>query len=376
MPTPPLYNGGDSMIVFSIVGARPEFVQAAPVTVALRGRCREFLVHTGQHYDDEMSQTFFRDLDLPKPDLFLEAGSGLQGEQTARVLERVERAILDLKPDVMLLRSDTNSTLGAALAAAKLGLPIIKVEAGMRSFDHSMPEEINRIVADHVCDALLCSTPTAKANLEREGIRRPIEVVGDVLFDSVLTNIVRAEERSDVLARNGLKANEFVLATVHRAGNTDDPARLAAIIEGLRSSRLPVIFPAHPRTVKIMQEQGIEFSKPIIPIAPVSYLDMLMLTKNAQVIATDSGGVQREAYMLGRPCVTLRPNTEWVETVETGWNKLADADTGVIKDGIASFRPTGERPPIFGDGHAGQKVADWVMKWGAERGLVKEGATA
>ncbi len=358
------------MTVFSVVGARPEFIQAAPVTAALRGRCREILVHTGQHYDDEMSRTFFRDLELPEPDLFLEAGSGTQAEQTARVLERVERAIVDVRPDVMLLRSDTNSTLGAALAAAKLGLPIIKVEAGMRSYDRSMPEEINRIVADHVSDVLLCSTPNAAANLMREGIDRPIEVVGDVLLDSVEANIARAEGRSDVLARNGLRPGAYVLATVHRAGNTDDPARLRAIVDGLRSSQLPVIFPMHPRTVKIMQERGIELSAPIVPIAPVSYLDMLVLTRNAVVVATDSGGVQREAYMLGRPCVTLRPNTEWIETTDAGWNVLADADTARIVDAIASFRPGVPRPPVFGDGHAGVRVADRLMRWGSERGLV------
>lgn len=359
------------MIVFSVVGARPEFIQAAPVTAALRGRCREILVHTGQHYDDEMSQTFFRDLELPEPDLFLEVGSGPQGEQTARVLERVERAILETKPDVMLLRSDTNSTLGAALAASKLGLPIIKAEAGMRSFDRSMPEEINRVVADHVSDVLLCSTPTAKANLEREGVTFPTEVVGDVLLDSVEMNLARAQERSDVLKRNGLIPDKYVLATVHRAGNTDDPDRLRAILDGVRTSKLPVIFPAHPRTVKILEEQGIALGAPIMPIAPVSYLDMLVLTRHAAVVATDSGGVQREAYMMGRPCVTLRPNTEWVETVETGWNVLADADTRRIADGIGSFRPSGDRPPIFGDGHAGQRIADRVLRWGAERGIIE-----
>jgi UDP-GlcNAc3NAcA epimerase len=364
------------LVVFSVVGARPEFIQAAPVTAALRGRCREVLVHTGQHYDDAMSRTFFRDLELPEPDLFLEAGSGTQGEQTARVLERVERAILEVRPDVMLLRSDTNSTLGAALAAAKLGLPIIKAEAGMRSYDRTMPEEINRIVADHVCDVLLCSTPNAAANLEREGIDRPIEVVGDVLLDSVEANLARAEARSGVLARTGLRAGGYVLATVHRAGNTDDPARLRAIVAGLRTSALPVVFPVHPRTLKIMQEEAIELAAPFIPVEPVSYLDMLVLTSNAALVATDSGGVQREAYMLGRPCVTLRPNTEWVETTAAGWNVLVDADSARIADALASFRPAGPRPPVFGDGRAGERIAQRVMQWAAERGFVAETATA
>jgi len=365
------------MIVFSVVGARPEFVQAAPVTAALRGKCREVLVHTGQHYDDEMSRTFFRDLELPEPDLYLEVGSGTQGQQTARVLERIERAILDVKPDVMLLRSDTNSTVGAALAAAKLQLPIIKVEAGMRSFDRSMPEEINRIVADHLSDVLLCSTPAAMANLKREGITRPMEVIGDVLLDSVEINIKRANATSDVLTRNGLVSGKYVLATVHRAGNTDDPERLAAIIEGLNGSSLPVIFPMHPRTTKILEDRNIRIAAPIVAVPPVSYLDMLMLIQHAEVVATDSGGVQREAYMLGRPCITLRPNTEWTETVEVGWNVLVDANTAQIRDRIAGFRPTVARPPIFGDGKTAARVVDWILDWGQKhRFAAKNGAAS
>ena len=363
------------MIVFSVVGARPEFIQAAPVSAALKGRCREVLVHTGQHYDDEMSKTFFRDLELPEPDIFLGVGSGTQSEQTARVLERAERAILDVRPDVMLLRSDTNSTLGAALAAAKLGLPIIKVEAGCRSFDRSMPEEINRVVADHVAAALLCSTANCQSNLEREGITGRIKVVGDVLLDSVETNLPRAEKRSDVLTRHGLAGN-YVLATIHRAGNTDDPARLRQIIEGLCGSPLPVIFPIHPRTAKMIETLEIEVADPVHAIQPVSYLDMIVLIQHATVVVTDSGGIQREAYMLGRPCVTVRPNTEWVETVAAGWNVLVQADAARIAESIRTFRPTGARPPVFGDGHAGRRVADFVVQWGSERGLVPSVATA
>ncbi len=363
------------MIVFSVVGARPEFIQAAPVSAALKGQCREVLVHTGQHYDDEMSKTFFRDLELPEPDLFLGVGSGTQSEQTARVLERTERAILDTHPNVMLLRSDTNSTLGAALAAAKLGLPIIKVEAGCRSFDRSMPEEINRVVADHVASALLCSTANCQTNLESEGISGPIEVVGDVLLDSIETNLSRAEQRSDVLTRHGLAGN-YVLATIHRAGNTDDPARLAQIIKGLRASPLPVIFPMHPRTAKMIEPLEIAVTDPVQTIGPVSYLDMLVLTRHATAVVTDSGGIQREAYMMGRPCITVRPNTEWIETIAAGWNILVQADAGRIAEAIQTFRPTGARPPVFGDGHAGRRVADFVMQWGSQRGLVPSAATA
>lgn len=351
--------------MLSIVGARPEFIQAAPITAALRGRCREVLVHTGQHYDDDMSRTFFRDLDLPEPDRYLGVGSGTQGEQTARVIQRVEATILQLRPDVMLLRSDTNSTLGAAVAAAKVALPVVKVEAGMRSFDRTMPEEINRIVADHLSGVLLCSTDTARRNLEREGIARPTHVVGDVLLDSIRLNLARAEAAPDTLARLGVRPGAYVLATVHRAGNTDDRDRLRAIVAGLARSRLPVVFPVHPRTRKVLDGLGVRLGDPLRPTAPVSYLDMLVLTARAAVVATDSGGVQRESYMLGRPCLTLRPNTEWVETVEAGWNVLVDADSDRIASGLAEFRPRGDRPPVFGDGHAAERVAEILLGHGS-----------
>lgn len=352
------------MIVLSIVGARPEFIQAAPVTAALRSRCREVLVHTGQHYDFEMSQAFFRDLELPEPDRHLDVGSGTPGEQTARVVERVEETIAEVRPDVMLLRSDTNSTLGAAIAAAKVGLRIVKVEAGCRSFDRSMPEEINRIVADHVSDVLLCSTKTACHNLAREGIDRPAHVVGDVLLDAIRTNLPRARERSDALRRLAVSPQAYVLATVHRAGNTDDPDRLRAILQGLGRSRLPVVFPMHPRTRKVIDGLGLRLDGSIRPTGPVSYLDSLVLIDQAAIVATDSGGIQREAYMLGRPCLTLRPNTEWVETVETGWNVLVDADPDRIAEGLAEFRPHLDRPAVFGDGHAAERVADILIGTG------------
>jgi UDP-N-acetylglucosamine 2-epimerase len=356
------------MIVFSVVGARPEFIQAAPVTSALRGRCTEVLVHTGQHYDELMSDVFFRDLDLPRPDHNLNVGSGPQGEQTARIVERMERALLDVRPDLVLLRSDTNSTLGAAVAAAKLGLPIVKIEAGMRSFDRSMPEEVNRIVADHVSDVHLCSTPTAAENLRREGIVRDVQVVGDVLLDSIRLNLERAERGSAVLSTLGLRDCDYVLATVHRAGNADEPARLRAIVAGLAKSPLPVILPLHPRTARAAADAVIAIGGVIRVIEPVSYLDMLVLIRHAAIVATDSGGVQREAYMLGRPCLTLRPNTEWVETVETGWNILVDADATAIANGLRSFRPAVVRPDIFGDGQSAARVADVVARVGKDIG--------
>jgi UDP-N-acetylglucosamine 2-epimerase len=355
------------MIVFSVVGARPEFIQAAPVTSALRGRCSEVLVHTGQHYDELLSDVFFRDLDLPRPDRNLDVGSGSQAHQTARIVERMERALLEVTPDVVLLRSDTNSTLGAAIAAAKLGYPIVKIEAGMRSFDRSMPEEINRIVADHICDVHLCSTTTAADNLRREGILRDVAVVGDVLLDSIRLNLERAQRTSTALARLGLHDSGYALATVHRAGNTDDAARLRAIVAGLGAAALPVILPLHPRTARAATAAGIVIRDPIRAIEPVSYLDMLVLIQHAAIVATDSGGVQRESYMLGRPCLTLRSNTEWVETVDTGWNVLVDDDAGAIADGLRAFRPSAPRPDVFGDGHTARRIADVVERVGRSR---------
>lgn len=372
----PLLDSRGPVIVLSIVGARPEFIQAAPVTVALRGRCREVLVHTGQHYDDEMSAVFFRDLDLPLPDRNLNVGSSSQAEQTARVIERVEKVIEELRPHVMLLRSDTNSTLGAALAAAKLMLPIIKIEAGMRSFDRSMPEEINRLVADHLADLLLCSTETARNNLKREGIDRAIHVVGDVHLDAIHAYLPLARARSNALQRFRLEPCRYVLATVHRAGNTDDSTRLRRIVRGVNRAPLPVVFPVHPRTASALVRGGIALDGAVRPIPPVSYLDMLVLIENASVVATDSGGIQREAYMLGRPCVTMRPNTEWVETVSLGWNVLVDDDSERIAAAIESFRPAGERPDIFGDGRAAFRIADLLVAFAADRPRVVAASAA
>jgi len=355
------------MIVLSVVGARPEFIQAAPVTAAMRGRLDEVVVHTGQHYDDLMSDVFFRELDLPRPDFDLDVGSGTQAEQTARVLERIEAVLVRVRPDVVLLRSDTNSTLGAAVAAAKLGLPVVKAEAGMRSFDRAMPEEINRIVADHLADLHLCSTEAARRNLASEGIARDVSVVGDVLLDSIRLNLDRARSGARALARYGLSAGGYALATVHRAGNTDDPERLRAIASGLSRGPLPVVLPLHPRTARALAEHGIALGDAIRAIDPVSYLDMLALVDGAVVVATDSGGLQREAYMLGRPCVTLRPNTEWVETVDAGWNVLVDADADAVARQVATFRPTAPRPAIFGDGHSAERIVAALERVGSER---------
>jgi UDP-GlcNAc3NAcA epimerase len=356
--------------VLSIVGARPQFIKAATVSRALRARpdVTEILVHTGQHYDDNMSAVFFRELEIPEPDYNLDVGSGPQGAQTADILERVERVLVDEAPDQVIVYGDTNSTLAGALAAAKLGIRIAHVEAGLRSFNRAMPEEINRIVADHVADLLLAPTRAAVDNLAREGIAGPkVALVGDVMYDTILHYGRRAEAHSTALQRFAVEPGRYVLATVHRAENTDNAARLAMILSALKrlSERIAVILPLHPRTRRAAQAAGIELTAgPLRTPEAVGYLDMLMLERNARMIATDSGGVQKEAYFNRVPCVTLRTETEWVELVESGWNTLVppvNVETvfrGLV-DGLAA--KAAPWAPLYGDGNAAAAIAERML---------------
>ena len=347
------------MKIVSIVGARPEFVQAAPVSKALRAaQHTEVIVHTGQHYDYVMSQAFFDELGIPAPDHNLEIGSGLHGRQTGDMLARVEQVLMLERPDLVIVRGDTNSTLTGALAASKLHIPTAHVEAGERSFDRRMPEEINRLVADHLADLHLCVSRAAMGQLAAEGIVSSAHWTGDVMLDALLQNQPIARRRSDALARLGLKAGRYALVTIHRAGNTDDPVRLRQIIQALNSARETVVFPAHPRTRKMLAQLDARLEEHVKLIEPVSYFDMMVLEENARLIATDSGGVQREAYYLSKPCLTLRNETEWVETVEVGWNKLVGVEPERIAELWFSFAPPAERPPIYGDGTAAQRIAD------------------
>ena len=344
------------MKIVSIVGARPEFIQAAPVSRALRPRHHEVLVHTGQHYDYEMSAVFFEQLGLPAPDYNLEVGSGPHGRQTGQMLARLEETLLAEKPDWVLVRGDTNSTLAGALAAAKLHIPVAHIEAGLRSFNRWMPEEINRVVADHVADLLFCPTPTAVKNLAAEGITERVHLVGDVMYEAILYNLSLAETRSDVLARLGLSPGGYLLLTVHRAENTDIRANLRAILEAVNRLEEPVLFPAHPRTRHLLDEMGWRPAPHVRLVEPQSYFDILVLEKNARLLLTDSGGMQKEAYCLETPCLTLREQTEWVETVEAGWNRLVGAQTGRIVEAVRSFRPPAEHPPLYGDGRTGEAI--------------------
>lgn len=344
------------MKVVSIVGARPEFVQVTPVTRALHKNHHQVLVHSGQHYDYIMSQAFFDQLGIPAPDYNLEVGSGSHAAQTAEILVRLEKVLLAEQPDLVIVRGDTNSTLAGSLAAAKLHIPTAHIEAGERSFDRHMPEEINRVVCDSLADLHFCVCQTSIRQLADEGVTDSVHWVGDVMLDVMLASRPIAYRNSDILSRLSLQPRSYALVTVHRAANTDDPERLTQIVKALNHVKETIVFPAHPRTRKALAGVNAKFAAHIQMIDPVSYFDMILLEDNARLIATDSGGVQREAYFLGVPCLTLREATEWTETVQVGWNQLVGADADQIISAWFDFAPPGERPPIFGDGTAGQRI--------------------
>lgn len=347
------------MKILSVVGARPEFIQATPVSRALRAipQIQEILVHTGQHYDYLMSQTFFDELGIPAPDYNLEVGSGGHGQQTAEILVRLEEVLLKEQPDLVIVRGDTNSTLAGALAASKLHIPTAHIEAGERSFDRRMPEEVNRLVSDRLADVHFCVSRAAIQRLAAEGITDTVYWVGDVMLDAMLQNLPIARRKSNILTRLELTPKQYALVTVHRAANTDVPDRLRQIVDALNAVPETVVFPAHPRTRKALASLGARFKDHVKLIEPLGYFDIVTLEENARLIATDSGGVQREAYFLGTPCLTLRAETEWSETVQVGWNKLVNTDPAQITQSWFSFSPPAERPPIFGAGTAGQQIA-------------------
>jgi UDP-N-acetylglucosamine 2-epimerase len=342
------------MKILTVVGARPQFVKAAAVSRVARQTHTEVLVHTGQHYDREMSGLFFEELGIPRPDYELGVGSGSHGWQTGQMLIALEEVLTRERPDWTLVYGDTNSTLAGALAAVKLGLPVAHVEAGLRSFNRSMPEEHNRVLTDHCSDLLFCPTASAAEQLRREGVTRGVRVVGDVMYDAALRFAQIARERSDILARLDVVPKQYALTTLHRPYNVDDPARLSEVLAGLAQLDMPVIFPVHPRT-RSRLPSGIDAPR-VRLIEPVGYLDMLTLEQNADLILTDSGGVQKEAFFFATPCITLRPETEWVETVEAGWNRLAWGDGEAIVAAARQPWPDTPPPPVFGDGHASEKI--------------------
>lgn len=349
--------------LLTIIGARPQFIKAAAVSraVARRAGLREVIVHTGQHYDANMSDIFFEELSIPRPDHYLGIGGGSHGQMTGRQLEAIERVLMQEKPDTVLVYGDTNSTLAGALAAAKLHIPVAHVEAGLRSFNRRMPEEINRVITDHASDILFAPTETAMRNLAAEGIApAKCHLVGDVMYDASLFYRDRAR-RPEWFDALGVAPGGFVLATIHRAENTDDPARLTGILRGLGEAGPPVILPLHPRTQARIESGGIRVPETVCCLPPVGYMEMVWLEANCAWVATDSGGVQKEAYFHGKRCITLREETEWVELVEMGWNTLVGADPALIKAALADLSLPQTSELLYGDGRAAEKVAATVL---------------
>lgn len=358
--------------IFSVIGARPQFIKASVVSLRIKehNNLEEYMVHTGQHYDINMSDIFFTELGLPEPHANLGIGGGGHGSQTGKMLEALERTMISVKPDIVLVYGDTNSTMAGALAAVKLRIPIAHVESGLRSFNRSMPEEINRVVTDHVSDILFAPTDTAVRNLTNEGIDlRKICRIGDVMYDVALLFGERAQNYSNVQSDLGLRESPFVLATVHRAENTDDKEKLKNILEGLQliGERMPVIMPLHPRTRKKLHEYAIDiFSySGIRVIEPVGYLDMMMLEKNARLIATDSGGMQKEAYFYKIPCITMRNETEWTELLLCNANELVGTDPGKILRGFHEALKKDDSifdKSLYGEGRAAEHVVSSICE--------------
>ena len=350
--------------VLTVIGNRPQFIKAAAVSGPLRALADEVLVHTGQHYDDALSKIFFDELGLPRPEHRLELGGGTNTSQTSRMLAALEPLIVREGPDLVLVYGDTNSTLAGALAAAQAGVRVAHVEAGMRSYDRTMPEELNRVLTDHASDLLLCSSDVPAEILGGERVVGRIEVVGDVMVDVARLLGPRAAARRDVLERFGVSPGGFLLATAHRAGNVDERARLECLVALFEAVPAPVVLPLHPRTAARLDAAGLRgrLERAGVGLAPpLGYLDFTALLHHARAVLTDSGGVQKEAYLAGTPCVTLRSTTEWTETVEAGWNMLVDLDADAAVAALERTPPA-ERPPLYGDGRAGERVVAAIAR--------------
>jgi UDP-GlcNAc3NAcA epimerase len=357
------------MKIITIIGARPQFIKAAVVSRAIRLRSdaiTELIVHTGQHFDSNMSDIFFEELDIPKPHFHLGVGGGSHGQNTGRMLEKIEEVLLQEKPDYVLVYGDTDSTLAGTLAAVKLHIPVAHVEAGLRSFNRKMPEEINRILTDHASEVLFTPTLTAVKNLNNEGIgASKIKQVGDVMYDAALYYGTKVEQNNALLKNLEIESKKYALVTLHRAENVDNKERLSSIFNGLGNYTNPIILPLHPRTKKMLGSFGIDIPFNIKIIDPIGYMDMILLEKNAAFIATDSGGVQKEAYFHKVPCITMRDQTEWVELVEHGVNILTGADTNAIIDALTKVKninPTLFEEPLYGNGTTGTAIVDALIQ--------------
>jgi UDP-N-acetylglucosamine 2-epimerase len=349
--------------VLTVVGNRPQFIKAAAVSGLLRRSATEVLVHTGQHYDDELSRVFFSELGLPRPDRELGLGGGSNSAQTARMLAAIERAIVELAPDAVLVYGDTNSTLAGALAAGQAQVPLVHIEAGMRSFDRAMPEELNRVVTDHVAALLLCPSLTAVENLRAESAAGRAVLVGDVMVDVAMRRADAARGDTRAARARGLQPGGYLLLTAHRPANVDSPDRLRALVDLIRALPLPLLFPVHPRTRARLAESGLlaqlEAAESVQLCEPLGYVEFSALLCHARAAVTDSGGVQKEAYLAGVPCLTMRANTEWVETVSAGWNTLVELD---VERTLTALRrdPPARRPPLYGDGHAAERCVEAI----------------
>lgn len=360
--------------IISIIGARPQFIKAAVLSRLIRNNkwnksLSEIIIHTGQHYDVNMSDIFFEEMEIPQPDINLNIGSGTHGKMTGEMLIHIEEVLISEKPDIVLVYGDTNSTLAGALAASKLYIPLAHVEAGLRSFWKEMPEEQNRVLTDHLADWLFCPTKTACNNLKSEGIINRVELTCDIMLDASIYYQKKLDKdsfksNSKFFKRHGFNGqiNEFFLLTIHRAENTDNPECMRNIIQALNESKIPGIFPVHPRTKKILENIDIKFASNILLIEPIGYLDMLALESNCNFIVTDSGGVQKEAYFMKKPCITLRNQTEWVETVKHGWNTLVGTNTKSIIKAMKNINIPDNYPALYGDANCGEKILSSLTK--------------
>jgi UDP-N-acetylglucosamine 2-epimerase len=353
------------MKIITVIGARPQFIKAAAVSRHLRNSVTELYIHTGQHYDENMSDIFFREMSIPQPNYNLGVGGGPHGWMTGKMLTGIENVCLEEKPDSLMVYGDTDSTLAGALAAAKLHIPVIHVEAGLRSFNRSMPEEINRVLTDHISTLLFCSSQTAINNLNAEGINKKVYMVGDVMMDSLAYYTPLAIRNSNILDQLRLKEKDFILLTLHRAENVDEPRRLTKILSALLTTEKNIVFPIHPRTRKQLVDidvvEKIQKNSKIQVIDPVGYFDMILLEKFASIIMTDSGGVQKEAYWFQVPCLTLRDETEWTETVDAGWNQLVRINKQEIIDAVENVKFPLIHPPLYGKGKAGVFISERLV---------------
>ena len=344
------------MKIISVVGARPQFIKLAILSKELRENHNEIIIHTGQHYDDNMSRYFFEEMQIAKPDYNLNIGSGSHGKQTAEMLIGLEDIFLHQKPDVVITFGDTNTTLATGLAATKLNIPVAHVEAGLRSHNREMPEEINRILTDHISDYLFAPTLTAMENIKSENLYGKPFLVGDVMYDSLLYYGKIAEQKSRILKNLKLKQKEYILLTLHRPYNVDNIQKLQNIFSALKQTKRFIVLPVHPRSRKMIESTNIIIPENISIIEPLGYLDFIFLQKHSEKIITDSGGIQKEAYLNGIPCITIRPETEWIETVKAGWNVLVGDKKDQLIENCLHFKPSHNRPRYFGDGNSSKKI--------------------